>query len=88
MVAVIICHNLLFALAMKQVVFSLLLLNFLGAISLRTMLVIGLPLAFITFYVYEKREQEINALVLEAFSIGCKLKSDIARKLVTSKKND
>ena len=51
-------------------------------------IIAGLPLAFITFYVYEKKEQEIDALVLEAFSMGCKLKSDIARKLVTTKKND
>ncbi|EOY30083.1 hypothetical protein QUC31_020442 [Theobroma cacao] len=71
-----------------KVVFALLLLSFLGAMSLRTMFVIGLPLAFIAFYVYEKKEQEIDSLILEAFSVGCKLKSDIARKLVASKKND
>ncbi|XP_022754733.1 3beta-hydroxysteroid-dehydrogenase/decarboxylase-like [Durio zibethinus] len=71
-----------------KVVFCLLLLSFLGAISLRTIFIIGIPLAFIAFYVYEKKEQEIDALVLEVFSMGCKLKSDIARKLVTSKKND
>ncbi|XVE97784.1 hypothetical protein REPUB_Repub03eG0048600 [Reevesia pubescens] len=71
-----------------KVVFSLMLLNFLGAISLRTMFVIGLPLAFISFYVYEKKEQEIDALFLEALSMGCKLKSDISKKLVASKKND
>ncbi|XVE70815.1 hypothetical protein DITRI_Ditri10aG0100800 [Diplodiscus trichospermus] len=71
-----------------KVVFSLLLLSFLGAISLQTLFIIGLPLAFIAFYVYEKEEQEIDAFVLEAFSMICKLKSDITRKLVTSKKND
>ncbi|XWS70158.1 hypothetical protein CRYUN_Cryun03dG0025200 [Craigia yunnanensis] len=49
---------------------------------------VGLPFAFIAFYVYEKKEQEIEALFLEAFSMGCKLKSDIAGKLVTSKKSD
>ncbi|OMO67041.1 3-beta hydroxysteroid dehydrogenase/isomerase [Corchorus capsularis] len=71
-----------------KVVFSLLLLNFLGAISVRTIFVIGLPLAFIGFYVYEKKEQEIDSLIQEAFSKGCKLKSDVARKLVASKKNE
>lgn len=71
-----------------KVVFSLLLLSILGAISLRIMFIIGLPLAFISFYVYEKKEQEIDTLILDAFSMGCKLKSDIARKLVASKKNE
>ena len=51
-------------------------------------IIAGLQFAFIAFYVYEKKEQEIDALVLEAFSMGCKLKSDIAGKLVTSKKSD
>ncbi|KAE8735281.1 3beta-hydroxysteroid-dehydrogenase/decarboxylase isoform 2 [Hibiscus syriacus] len=71
-----------------KVVFSLLLLSFLGAVSFRTIFVIGLPLAFIAFYVYEKKEQEIDSFILEAFSKGCKLKSGISRKIVASKKND
>ncbi|KAL4297413.1 hypothetical protein GQ457_12G021650 [Hibiscus cannabinus] len=71
-----------------KVVFSLLLLSFLGAVSFRTIFVIGLPLAFIAFFVYEKKEQEIDSFILEAFSMGCKLKSGISRKIVASNKND
>ncbi|KAE8665294.1 3beta-hydroxysteroid-dehydrogenase/decarboxylase isoform 2 [Hibiscus syriacus] len=71
-----------------KVVFSLLLLSFLGAVSFQTIFVIGLPVAFIAFYVYDKKEQEIDSFVLEAFSLGCKLKSGISRKIVSSKKND
>ncbi|GAY37535.1 hypothetical protein CUMW_029740 [Citrus unshiu] len=48
----------------------------------------GIPLAFVIFYMYEKKEQEIDSIVLEALSIGGKFKSNIARKFLTSKKND
>ncbi|CAK7352734.1 unnamed protein product [Dovyalis caffra] len=73
---------------MKQVVISLLILSFLGAISLQTLFVIGLPVAFAAFYLYEKNEQAIDSMFLEALSLGCKLKSDITKKLVGFKKND
>lgn len=46
----------------------------------------GVPTAFVAFYVYEKEEQKIDAMFLEAFSRGCKLKSDIVRKFCKSKK--
>nr|KJB65408.1 hypothetical protein B456_010G093200 [Gossypium raimondii] len=71
-----------------KVFFSLLLLSFIGALPFQTIFFIGLPLAFIAFYVYDKKEQEIDAFILETFSMGCKLKSGIARKLVASRKND
>ncbi|KAG6657249.1 3beta-hydroxysteroid-dehydrogenase/decarboxylase-like [Carya illinoinensis] len=71
-----------------KVVLSLLLLSFLGTISLQSFFVIGLPVAFIAFYVYEKKEQEIDSLVLGTLSLGCKLKSDVVKKFVTSKKSD
>lgn len=48
----------------------------------------GIPLAFVIFYMYEKKEQEIDSIVLEALSISGKFKSNIARKFLTSKKND
>ncbi|CAB4296554.1 unnamed protein product [Prunus armeniaca] len=69
-----------------KVALSLLVLSFLGTISLRNLFVIGVPAAFVVFYAYEKEEQKIDALVLEALSRGCKLKSDIVRKVCTSKK--
>ncbi|GKV03714.1 hypothetical protein SLEP1_g15971 [Rubroshorea leprosula] len=71
-----------------KVVFSLMLLSFLGAISLQSLFIIGLPVIFVAFYLYEKNEQTIDAVVMGALSRGCKLKSDISRKFVTIKKDD
>ncbi|KAF3953646.1 hypothetical protein CMV_020926, partial [Castanea mollissima] len=68
-----------------KVVLSLLLLSLLGAVSFQSLFVIGLPVAFLAFYVYEKKEQEIDAMVMDALTLGCKLKSEIVRKFVTSK---
>ncbi|KAL6207666.1 hypothetical protein ACLB2K_018621 [Fragaria x ananassa] len=69
-----------------KVALSLLVLSFLGAISLQTSFIIGVSTAFLSFYAYEKQEEKIDAMVLEAFSHGCKLKSDILQKFNTSKK--
>lgn len=71
-----------------KVVFSLLVLSFLGAISFRSLFIIGFPIAFLGFYLYEKKEQEIDAMVLNVLTLGCKLKSDAARKFTSFKKND
>ncbi|KAG6770443.1 hypothetical protein POTOM_026126 [Populus tomentosa] len=71
-----------------QVVISLLILSFLGAISFQTLFIIGLPVAFAAFYLYEKNEQAIDSMFLEALSLGCKMKSDITKKVVGSKKKD
>ncbi|KAK6137113.1 hypothetical protein DH2020_029144 [Rehmannia glutinosa] len=75
-----------FTLPLKQVVLSLLLLSILGAVSLHNAFVIGLPIAFISFAVYEKKEEEIDNLVLKVLSCGCKLKSDVTGKISNSKK--
>ncbi|GFY98244.1 3beta-hydroxysteroid-dehydrogenase/ decarboxylase isoform 2 [Actinidia rufa] len=56
--------------------FSLLILSFLGAISLQNLFIIGLPIAFVAFVVYEKKEEEIDRLVSEVFSFACKSKSE------------
>ncbi|THF98825.1 hypothetical protein TEA_001757 [Camellia sinensis var. sinensis] len=69
-----------------QVVLSLSILSFLGAISLQNLFIIGLPIAFVAFFVYEKKEEEIDGLVLQIFSFGCKFKSDITRKCLKSEK--
>lgn len=69
-----------------KVVLSLSILSFLGAISLQNLFIIGLPIAFVAFFVYEKKEEEIDGLVLQIFSFGCKLKSDITRKCLKSEK--
>ncbi|KAL6524179.1 3beta-hydroxysteroid-dehydrogenase/decarboxylase isoform 2 [Orobanche minor] len=55
-----------------KVVLSLLLLSILGAVSLRNAFIIGLPLAFISFVVYDKKEEEIDNLALKILSLGCK----------------
>ncbi|PRQ37822.1 putative 3-beta-hydroxysteroid-4-alpha-carboxylate 3-dehydrogenase (decarboxylating) [Rosa chinensis] len=64
---------------------SLLVLSFLGAFSLQNSFII-VSTAFLAFYVYEKQEEKIDAMVLEAFSCGRKLKSNILRKFSTSKR--
>lgn len=69
-----------------KVVFFLLILSILGAFSLHSLFIIGLPFAFVTFYTYEKKEEEIDNLVRKIVSRGCKLKSDIAVKVLNSKK--
>ncbi|EEF46165.1 3beta-hydroxysteroid-dehydrogenase/decarboxylase [Ricinus communis] len=70
-----------------KVTMLLLILSFLGAISLHSLFMIGLPIAFVAFIVYEKNEEAIDAKFLEALSFGCRLKSDISKKVVGAKKN-
>ncbi|XP_061374909.1 3beta-hydroxysteroid-dehydrogenase/decarboxylase isoform X2 [Gastrolobium bilobum] len=71
-----------------KVVFSLLILSFLGAVSLQNIYAIGLTFAFIAFYVYEKKEEDIDGIFIKTHSFGCKLISDFARKFLSSKKID
>ncbi|XP_057957749.1 3beta-hydroxysteroid-dehydrogenase/decarboxylase isoform X2 [Malania oleifera] len=70
-----------------KVVFTLLVISFIGAISLESLFCKGLPIAFVAFYVYEKNEEAIDGLFSEAGSLGCKFKSELARKLHFSKKD-
>ncbi|XP_073301684.1 3beta-hydroxysteroid-dehydrogenase/decarboxylase-like isoform X1 [Primulina huaijiensis] len=70
-----------------KVVLSLLLVSMVGAFSLHNLFVIGLPIIFIAFVVYEKKEEEIDDLVVKALSFGCKFKSDSTRILSNSKKH-
>ncbi|KAL8063540.1 hypothetical protein ABFX02_01G032600 [Erythranthe guttata] len=69
-----------------KVVLSLLILSILGAVKLNTAFVIGIPIAFISFVVYEKKEEEIDNLADKLLSFGCKLKSDVTGKISNSKK--
>ncbi|KAF3446130.1 hypothetical protein FNV43_RR11309 [Rhamnella rubrinervis] len=69
-----------------KVALSLLAVSFIGTISLQSLFVIGLPLGFLAFYIYEKKEEEIDAMVLGTLSRGCRLKSDIVGKFCKSKK--
>ncbi|XP_059641180.1 3beta-hydroxysteroid-dehydrogenase/decarboxylase [Cornus florida] len=68
-----------------KVVLSLLALILIEAISLQGLFVLGLPIVFVAFLVYEKKEEEIDGLVLGIHSFGCKLKSNIAKRLSNSK---
>ncbi|KAL1833831.1 hypothetical protein ACET3Z_003482 [Daucus carota] len=66
-----------------KVVLSLLLLDLLGAFSLESLFTLVFPLMFVAFYVYEKKEEEIDGLVLSIISIGSRLKSDAERNIGT-----
>lgn len=48
----------------------------------------GVTFAFIAFYVYEQKEEDIDDLFIKTHSFGCKLKSDLTRKFLSSKKID
>ncbi|KAL6533849.1 3beta-hydroxysteroid-dehydrogenase/decarboxylase isoform 2 [Orobanche hederae] len=69
-----------------KVVLSLLLLSILGAVSLHNAFIIGLPVAFISFVVYDKKEEEIDNLALKVLSLGCKLRSNLTGKICNSRK--
>ncbi|CAN6979155.1 hypothetical protein IGI04_038113 [Brassica rapa subsp. trilocularis] len=71
-----------------KVVFVLLIMSFAGAVSLHSIFVIGLPIAFIVFLVYEKKEQEIDSVMLGFKSFACKRKNEVSEKLFGSKKYD
>nr|CAD1833824.1 unnamed protein product [Ananas comosus var. bracteatus] len=64
-----------------RVVFFLLVLNILGAMSMQSAFKIGIPLIFTAFYVYEKWEDSIDSLFDDAASYILKLKSSAAEKL-------
>lgn len=70
----------------SKVVWSLLILSILGAFSLRSLFIIGLPIAFVAFFIYEKKEEEIDGFVHQILLSGCKLRSNITGKFSDSKK--
>ncbi|KAJ4708929.1 Reticulon-like protein [Melia azedarach] len=70
-----------------KVVLTLFMISLVGTVSLQNLFRIVIPLVFVMFYIYDRKEQEIDAMILEALSLGKKLKSDITRKF-TSKKKD
>ncbi|KAK9146882.1 hypothetical protein Sjap_006785 [Stephania japonica] len=58
-----------------KVVIILLVISFLGAMSIQSFFVAGSLLAFTAFYVYDRKEEEIDGLISRAFSLGGKLRS-------------
>ncbi|XAR68541.1 3-beta-hydroxysteroid-4-alpha-carboxylate 3-dehydrogenase (decarboxylating) [Bertholletia excelsa] len=69
-----------------KVILSLLTLILLGAVSPQNFFVIGLPIVFIAFAVYEKKEEQIDCLVSRIISFRCKLNSDSTQKLDSKNK--
>ncbi|KAK9086471.1 hypothetical protein Syun_028865 [Stephania yunnanensis] len=61
-----------------KVFISLLVLSFLGAMSFQKIFVAGSLLAFTAFYVYDRKEEEIDGLINRAFLLGGKLRSKAA----------
>lgn len=68
-----------------KVFFSLLIFSFLGGLSLQSIFIIGIPFIFIAFYLYEKKEEEIDVLFQRALSFASKMKSDVTERLLTPK---
>ncbi|CAJ1973603.1 unnamed protein product [Sphenostylis stenocarpa] len=71
-----------------KVVLSLFIFSFLGAFSLQNLYTIGVTFAFIAFYVYEQKEEDIDGIFIKTHSFSCKLKSDLTKKFLSSKKSD
>ncbi|GAB4854021.1 3beta-hydroxysteroid-dehydrogenase/ decarboxylase isoform 2, variant 2 [Ancistrocladus abbreviatus] len=63
-----------------KVVGILLIMSFLGAISLQSLFIAGLPVFFVAFYIYEKEEEAIDRLVIKVTTFGCRLKSDVKKR--------
>ncbi|KAI3964708.1 hypothetical protein MKW92_023184 [Papaver armeniacum] len=63
---------------------SLLFLSFLGSKSIQCIYLVGVLFAFTAFFVYEKKEEEIDGIAHKALSLGCKVKSDISKKFLRS----
>ncbi|XP_050219184.1 3beta-hydroxysteroid-dehydrogenase/decarboxylase [Mercurialis annua] len=70
-----------------KVALLLLILSFLGAISLQSIFVIGLPVAFVAFLAYETHEETIDAKFSELVSFGCRFKSDLSKKVIGAEKD-
>ncbi|XP_010527061.1 PREDICTED: 3beta-hydroxysteroid-dehydrogenase/decarboxylase [Tarenaya hassleriana] len=71
-----------------KVVLILLVLSFAGALSLRSLFVIGVPIGFTAFLVYDKKEQEVDSMVLRFKSSMRERRHGISAKLFGNKKND
>ncbi|CAH9072435.1 unnamed protein product [Cuscuta europaea] len=69
-----------------KVISSLTILSILGTFSLHSLFIIVIPVLFVAFLVYEKKEEEIDHFALEIISSARKLKSSIVRKVSSSKK--
>lgn len=49
---------------------------------------LGIPVAFVAFYVYDKKEEEIDSMVSNAVSFVRKCKSDVTGKILCPRKRD
>ncbi|KAF5748373.1 hypothetical protein HS088_TW04G00326 [Tripterygium wilfordii] len=71
-----------------KVVLSFFILSLLGAMSIQSLFIIGIPIAFTAFLVYDKREQEIDSMAMEVLSMASRMKSDVVKRFLSSKKSD
>ncbi|KAJ0987488.1 hypothetical protein J5N97_005844 [Dioscorea zingiberensis] len=65
-----------------KVVFTLLILSFLGSMSFQSVFKLGIPFVFIAFIAYEKWEDEIDGFVDKICSHAMKVKSDVTKKVI------
>ena len=56
--------------------------------NLFLVVVTGVTFAFIAFYVYELKEEDIDGIFIKTHSFSSKLKSDLTKKFLSSKKID
>uniref|UniRef100_A0A0V0IQH2 Reticulon-like protein n=1 Tax=Solanum chacoense TaxID=4108 RepID=A0A0V0IQH2_SOLCH len=70
-----------------KVALCLLILSILGTISLQSLFAIGIPGSFTLFFIYEKKEEEIDHVLQDIVSFTWKLKSDISGKIFSSAKD-
>ncbi|KAJ8438521.1 hypothetical protein Cgig2_024610 [Carnegiea gigantea] len=57
-----------------KVVIALVLISFLGALSFQQLFLAGILFSFLGFYIYEKKEEEINMLFRKATNYGTQVK--------------
>ncbi|KMT00748.1 hypothetical protein BVRB_9g220310 isoform C [Beta vulgaris subsp. vulgaris] len=63
-----------------KVVMTLLIVSLLGVFSFQRLYLAGVLVIFVAFFIYEKKEEEIDHLVSRITRFGSKLKSDTKKK--------
>ncbi|KAL5712932.1 3beta-hydroxysteroid-4alpha-carboxylate 3-dehydrogenas(decarboxylating) [Ranunculus cassubicifolius] len=68
-----------------KVIISLAIISILGVTPVESIFKIGSPFAFVAFYIYEKKEEQIDALFDQILSYGCRMKSNVSKRIMRSK---
>ncbi|ERN05467.1 3beta-hydroxysteroid-dehydrogenase/decarboxylase [Amborella trichopoda] len=69
-----------------KVVIILSILNIMGRVSMRSLLGTGIPTMFVIFYIYDKKEEQIDGLVQKAMAYVLRLKTDLTFKFYAARK--